>query len=268
MIELTDYYRKDLDRKSSKENQLKFEKEGIWYKADYAGYEGLAEYTVSRLLRYSTLTEKEYVVYDPEQIIYRDQVFNGCKSLDFTDGWQLITLERLFQQYYGKSLNNLVYSLTNHADRLKTVALETKRLTGIPDIGVYLAKMLTIDTLFLNEDRHFHNIAVMTNDRREYKLCPVFDNGACLLSDTTIDYPLGKDALTLIKKARPNTFCQDFEEQLDITEQLFGEQIHFSFGYNEVKNIVDQAENYPEEIRARVIDLIMSRRRTHEYLFR
>ena len=136
MVILQEQNLRGLDRKSSKGNQLKFERSGIWYKADYMGYEGLAEYTVSRLLRYSTLKE--------------------------------------------------------------------------------------------------HNIAVMTNDRREYRLCPVFDNGACLLSDTTMDYPVGPDCLTLIKRARPNTFCQDFSEQLDIVESLYGEQIHFSYGYHEV----------------------------------
>ena len=31
------------DRQSSKGNQLKWENEGIWYKADYTGYEGLVE---------------------------------------------------------------------------------------------------------------------------------------------------------------------------------------------------------------------------------
>ena len=47
------------DRRSSKGNQLKFEKNHIWYKADYLGYEGLAEYVISRLLHYSTLQESE-----------------------------------------------------------------------------------------------------------------------------------------------------------------------------------------------------------------
>ena len=97
------------ERKSSKGNQLKFERGGIWYKADYTGYEGLAEYTVSQLLRYSSLQENEYVLYEPEQIVYRDSVFNGCMSRDFLNGWQLITLERLFQQVYGKGLNNMIY---------------------------------------------------------------------------------------------------------------------------------------------------------------
>lgn len=39
------------DRQSSKENQLKWESEGIWYKADYTGYEGLVEYMISHLLK-------------------------------------------------------------------------------------------------------------------------------------------------------------------------------------------------------------------------
>ena len=50
MIELFDENRKDMQRKSSKGNQLKWESEGKWYKADFMGYEGLAEYMVSSLL--------------------------------------------------------------------------------------------------------------------------------------------------------------------------------------------------------------------------
>ena len=43
------------ERKSSKGNQLKFTRDGFWYKADYLGYEGLAETVVSRLLYFSGL---------------------------------------------------------------------------------------------------------------------------------------------------------------------------------------------------------------------
>ena len=45
------------DRQSSKGNQLKWKSEGIWYKADYTGYEGLVEYMVSHLLKKSSLAE-------------------------------------------------------------------------------------------------------------------------------------------------------------------------------------------------------------------
>lgn len=49
--------------RSSKGNQLKWENGGVWYKADYTGYEGLAEYMVAGLLAYSTLMPEEYVIY-------------------------------------------------------------------------------------------------------------------------------------------------------------------------------------------------------------
>ena len=48
------------DRQSSKGNQLKWENEGIWYKADYTGYEGLVEYMISHLLKKSSLAENEF----------------------------------------------------------------------------------------------------------------------------------------------------------------------------------------------------------------
>lgn len=68
MIELYDKDKKELNRKSSKGNQLKFERDGIWYKADYTGYEGLAEYVVSHLLMKSSLDASEFVTYDQEEI--------------------------------------------------------------------------------------------------------------------------------------------------------------------------------------------------------
>ena len=254
-------------RPSSKGNQMKFERNGRWYKTDYLGYEGLAESTVSGLLRFSDLSPEEYVSYTTEQIAYNGTVFNGCSSPDFTDGWQLITLERLFEQAYGIGANRMIYAIPDHAERLKTLVDQTIRITGLETFGAYMSKMLTIDTLFLNEDRHSHNIAVMTNARKEFKLAPFFDHGASLLSDTMLDYPLGQDPLLLRKKAKPRTFCEDFDEQLDIAEELYGIQIHFSFGYQDAAAIVHSADIYLPEIQNRVIDLIMQRRNSHRYLF-
>lgn len=50
MINLSDKYAAVPVVHSSKGNQLKWERQGIWYKADYTGYEGLSEYMVSELL--------------------------------------------------------------------------------------------------------------------------------------------------------------------------------------------------------------------------
>ena len=41
---------------SSKGNQPKWCVDGIWYKADHMGYEGLAEVVISRLLKKTNIT--------------------------------------------------------------------------------------------------------------------------------------------------------------------------------------------------------------------
>ena len=66
MVKLFDEDIQTANRKSSKGNQLKFERDGIWYKADNLGYEGLSEYVVSELLKLSSLREDEYTCYDQE----------------------------------------------------------------------------------------------------------------------------------------------------------------------------------------------------------
>lgn len=106
MIELFEQDIKTDTRKSSKGNQLKWENDGVWYKADYTGYEGLAEYVISGLLSYSSLCSEEYVIYHTEKIRYKHNKYLACKSDNFLpEGCKLITLERLFQSVYGESRN-------------------------------------------------------------------------------------------------------------------------------------------------------------------
>ena len=257
MIQLFENEKHDIGRQSSKGNQLKFYRDGIWYKADYLGYEGLVEYTISKLLTFSNLNPDEYVNYELEQIEYNGTVFNGCKSKDFTDGWNLITLERLFKNVYGMGLNNMIYSIEDHEERLKALVNQTERTTN----------MLTIDSIFLNEDRHTHNIAVLANDKNEFKLAPIFDNGAGLLSDTMMEYPLSGDTFELMKNVKSKTFVEDFEEQTEISEKLYGSNIHFSFKYEDICRIVNHADIYDEKTRNRVIETITQMRRRYSYLF-
>ena len=267
MIELYEDELNMPDRRSSKGNQLKFKRGEYWYKADYLGYEGLAEYTVSKLLKHSTLDAGEYVDYELDLITYNGQVFNACRSIDFTDGWQLITLERLFKQMYGIGLNSMIYKVPDNDDRLRLLVGKTEEITGITGFGEYMCKTLTIDALFLNEDRHTHNLAVMTNGKGDFKLSPIFDNGAGLLSDTSLEYPMTKDYIELIDRVKPKTFCDDFVKQVDIAERLYGRSIRFDFSFDEVEDIVNKAEQYSDEIRSRVINTIMQMRRKYGYLF-
>ncbi|MGN0321452.1 MAG: hypothetical protein ACI4D1_11100 [Lachnospira sp.] len=268
MIELFEQDLRTNNRQSSKGNQLKWENNGIWYKADYTGYEGLSEYVISHLLEYSSLGKSEYVVYKPEQIMYKKQEYRGTKSKSFLkDDWQIITIERLFKNAYGESLNTSIWHIGSVRSRLEFLVDSVRKITGLNAFGEYMNKLLTIDALFLNEDRHTHNIAVLMNGRGQFDYCPVFDNGAGLLSDTIMDYPVGEDIYSLMGEVRAKTICTDFDEQLDVSEEMYGENIHFYFTKKDVNNILANADIYAEEQRERVMSVIFSQMNKYKYLF-
>lgn len=271
MIELFEHERMESAKHSSKGNQLKWNSGSIWYKADYTGYEGLAEYMVSHLLLFSSLEPDEYVLYDTEQLQYKEQLYTGCKSQDFLQNEldagkecrQIITLERLYHNFCGESLYKNIYRFPDYEDRLKFIVEQTEQMTGLTDFGAYMCKLLTIDAFFLNEDRHTHNIAVIWNGKDGYDYCPFFDQGASLLADTAMDYPLGQDIIELIPYAAAKTFCSSFEEQLDTAEKLYGEALFFSFGEKEIQDLLNQEQIYPENIRHRVYDILLQQCRKY-----
>ena len=268
MIELFEQDVRTNDRQSSKGNQLKWENDGMWYKADYTGYEGLTEYVISHLLSKTTLKRNEYVLYDLEQIKYNDSVYNGVSSSSFIeDEWQIITLERLFSITFGKSLYKMIYSISEISERLTFLVEQVERVTGLDDFGKYINKLLTIDAFFLNEDRHTHNIAVLMNGNGEFKYCPVFDNAAGLLSDITMDYPLGGNVYDLMKKVKAKTICTDFDEQLDVSENLYGNNIKMSFTHKDVRGLIEKADNYSDMEKERVENIIYEQMRKYKYLF-
>lgn len=269
MIELFESELQINSRQSSKGNQLKWKNGNAWYKADYTGYEGLSEYVVSSLLQKSTLDINEYVLYEPVQIKYGKVIYTGAKSNDFLqDDWQIITLERLFQNYYGQSLNKAIYQTTNHKDRLKLIVEQVERVTGLEDFGGYMNRMFAIDAFFLNEDRHTHNMAVLMNGKGKFAYCPFFDHGAGLLADTTMDYPPGEDIYEMMKQVKAKTICADFDEQLDISEELYGENVRFFFTKKDIQEVLEKDCVYSSEVKQRVGQILFWQLGKYEYLFK
>ncbi len=259
------------NRKSSKGNQLKWRHGDYWYKADYMGYEGLAECVVSSLLEKSSLDSSEYVCYEPETIEYKNTQMKGCRSKNFLkDGEQLVTLERLFFLKYGTSLYESIFRINNEQERLVFLTNQISQLTGLRGFGEYLCKLFTIDAFFLNEDRHMHNIAVIMKEDGSYRLCPAFDNGASLLSDTNLDYPLTEDLFSLMTDVHSKSISADFEKQLEAAEKLHGEQIHFSFTNHDIQalcNRMKKETEYDTTIIDRVGEILLQQRRKYAYLF-
>lgn len=268
MVELFEQDERQNNRQSSKGNQLKWNNNGIWYKADYTGYEGLAEYMISHLLLKSSLRQDEFVLYEPEQIRYKDAVYSGVKSNDFLEkDWQLITRERLFMTFFGQSLYQSIFKISDPEKRLIFLVEQVERVTNLSDFGVYMNKLFTMDAFFLNEDRHTHNIAILMNKDGRFSYSPIFDNGAGLLADTSLDYPLGKDVYLQIKEVRAKTISADFDEQLDLSEKLYGNHLKFHFHAKDVSDLLDGISIYSQEEKDRVRDILLSQMKKYAYLF-
>ncbi|MBE6724454.1 MAG: hypothetical protein E7576_04530 [Ruminococcaceae bacterium] len=108
--------------------------------------------------------------------------------------------------------------------RIEYLAKETAELTGLAGFPLYLTLLFEADALFLNDDRHLNNIAVLEKDGH-YDYCPIFDNGAGLLSNTqSAPMEIEPKALTRTTTARP--FQTTFNRQVIHARNLFGPQLH------------------------------------------
>ena len=223
---------------TSKGDQPKWKQSGNWYKADHMGYEALSEIIVSRLLTWSNADD--FVVYQPVFIHYNDKVIPGCSSHDFMrKDEMLIPFERLHR------------AVTN--------------LTGV---GAYLTAILELDCLTLNEDRHTNNLAVLRNEEtKEFRLCPIFDNGLSLLSDLN-DYPLTDDLYTCIERVQAKPFDSDHVEQVTAAEQLYGRQLTFRISHEELRSELNLlSEAYSPDILQRAERVLLEQKRKHSWLF-
>ena len=119
----------------------------------------------------------------------------------------------------------------------------------------------------MKTDRHTHNLAVLMNENGKFAYCPIFDNGAGLLADTTMDYSLQEDVYDLMKEVRAKTICSDYDEQLDLSEQLYGVNLRFSFTKKDVKMLLENVTEYSAQEKERVETIIFSQMKKYEYLF-
>ena len=198
---------------SSKGNQIKWFKEGYWLKANTFGYEDLAEWFVAHMLSFSNLGEEEYIKYELCSIIEESKVWEGCRSKNFTKpGDVLMTFSRLFEMNLIEE--ELFFKSHNLSDRVALVIETLYKLTKV-DVSDYLRKIFTIDAIIWNEDRHLNNLAVIYNDTTGFRLCPIFDNGLSLLSDTSA-YPTYTSNSLLLRQVKAKPFSQNFEKQMQV----------------------------------------------------
>ncbi len=246
---------------SSKGNQEKWQDNGRWYKLDQFGYEGLAEVTVSNLLKLSSIehnTPFKFVRYSPEIINAHGIDRTGCSSKNFLKkGQSIVTMSHLFRSY-GMPLTESLSRLTSDKRRIAFIAEKTAELTGLDMFPQYLTLIFETDALFLNNDRHLDNIAVLECNGK-YDYCPIFDNGAALLSNM-MDYPMNIDPEALIKSVHARPLNTTFNRQMIHAVRLYGIQLDIiRITTNDIrKAISDSLEFYPDRDRGIITDRVMT----------
>lgn len=247
---------------SSKGNQEKwFDKDtNKWYKLDQFGYEALSETYISQLLEHSNI-EKEtpftFVRYQMERLNVHKRERTGCSSDNFLkDGQSIITLSHLLGRTVGSSLKDTLIKMSSDKKRIEYIIDATKDYTGLDDFGKYLCVLFEIDALFLNDDRHLNNIAVLEKGGK-FDYCPIFDNGAGLLSDTrTSPFDISPKAIISLLKAKP--FNMNFTRQRNTVEALYGKQLKVAKATkNEIiGELKPLLEYYPERDRGFIADRV------------
>ncbi len=229
---------------SSKGNQLKWKVGDWWYKADAFGYESLSEVIASHFLGKSNLSPDEVVLYEPVWIVYHGRKYRGCRSRSFLGGGEeLVTLERLSRAYTGFSLAGMFARIDDTKERILYAEELVRNTTGIENFGIYLLKMLEIDAFFLNEDRHTNNIALLYEpEHRTYRLCPFFDMGLSMFSDTREEYPLGGSLEAYRKAIQAKPFHRDFDVQLDAANELYGSFLKFEMICSHGADILEELD--------------------------
>ena len=248
---------------SSKGNQEKWidRDTNKWYKLDQFGYEALSETLISRLLEESNIeneTPFTFVRYQMERINVHRRERTGCSSDNFLkEGQSIITLSHLLGRVIGTSLKEKLIRMSSDKKRIEYIVDATKEYTNLKDFGKYLCMLFEIDALFLNDDRHLNNIAVI-EENGKYGYCPIFDNGAGLLSDMrTSPIDISPKAIISMMKAKP--FNMSFTREKNTAENLYGKPLDIPrFAKSDIiEKLQSLLEYYPERDRGYITDRVV-----------
>lgn len=251
---------KKIAETSSKGNQEKWRDGDHWYKLDQFGYEALAETLISTLLERSNIERDipfKFTRYQIERIHAHGRERIGCSSANFLlPGQSIITLSHLLRRYDSRPLADTLSALPSDRQRIAYLAERTAEITGLSLFPQYLTLLFEVDALFLNDDRHLNNIAVLEQDGA-YDYCPIFDNGAGLLSNTQA-YPLDVAPRGLLSAPLARPLITTFNRQRNAARSLYGAQLDMPrFSRAELMDeVAPLLEYYPERDRALIADRV------------
>lgn len=244
---------------SSKGNQRKFYNNGIWIKLDNDKCsEGLAEDFVSKLC--ACIYDFPYVQYESSQFEYRDEVYNGCYSRNMYNRQDIIFVSfRNLLKQWGIQQNIFFRDESVEVNIKNVLELVYSRLEL--NLLDYFRRLLMLDCLIINEDRHIMNIGVCycKSDGKYYD-APCFDNGSSLFC-TNWTYKKRKTLEENIDFARSvaRPFSKFYDKNLQALLSLGCSPLRIS--KQGVENLLSTYHNslYTDELNIRVKQVLVNR---------
>lgn len=138
--------------------------------------------------------------------------------------------------------------------------LYDKVVALIPNLKIDIDRMIVMDFLINNIDRHLRNFSIINEDGRGVKFAPLYDHGLSLYADIQ-DYELeqdDKETWEMIDECKP--FAESHYKQLD----LIGEVNLPKVKLDEILEIVDKYREYLSDYRVECIKYLLETR--YKYL--
>jgi len=233
------------DTGTSDGTQIKYYFEGKWYKVDRYGGEGEAEALASKVMELSDFDSKNYVHYD-EVMINGER---GCVSEDFLKpGESFITLYRLHSNITGQD-PAAVTSKMDYDDAIDYIVSFVKNNIGL-DIREYLANTMMLDSLILNEDRHFNNYGLILSGDKP-RTAPIFDNGKSLF----VGNPR-YDSTKTMSENRKIAFAKAFSGNFTLNKNYLKDYRTLNFDKDKIRDYLRTCDLQTDSVYSRLYKLI------------
>ena len=149
---------------------------GYWYKEDLRGGEALAEVLISTFLRSCKyLSFQDFVPYDFKYTSVESFDLRTCVSPNFLQvGEQFISFKELLSLVHSPTDNLVGFEMK--LDYIDSVFQQTVGQSFREE----LLRLLTLDVMFRNTDRHLSNFGIILAPNGNIRFAPIFDNGLAL----------------------------------------------------------------------------------------
>ncbi len=233
-------------------------------------HEGEHIITISKLLSGFSNTPFTFVNYKVAECCVHNAKRTASVSKNFLhEGEHIITISKLLSGFSKNQLLSTLNRISSDKKRLQYIVEQTEEITGLKEFHTYISLLFEIDSYIVNDDRHLNNIAVIEKDGK-FGYCPIFDNGAGLLSNMQI-YRSDIEPKGLIKSVLASPFRISFNREVNMTHSLYGPVLQMpNYTKSQILDLVlPYCEYYPQKdrpiIAERVVSCILERQKFHKF---